>query len=105
MLDKLDALGLRDNTIVIFAGDNGRDTSFHGPGNRSAAGPWRGGYFSTYEGNNRTACIVGVFGQVGIRYVTGMASVDDLVGTGLETINDKSGRWTMPLVFGVRARF
>ena len=48
---------------------------------------------------------IGFFGQVGIRYVTGMASVDDLVGTGLESINDKSGRWTMPLVFGVRARF
>ena len=36
LLDKLDALGLRDNTIVIFAGDNGRDTSFHAPGNRGA---------------------------------------------------------------------
>ncbi len=39
------ALNVRDNTIVIFAGDNGRDTSFQGPGNRSAHGPWRGGYF------------------------------------------------------------
>ena len=58
LLDKLDALGLRDDTIVIFAGDNGRDNAFHAPGNRSASGPWRGGYFSTYEGNNRTACIV-----------------------------------------------
>lgn len=58
LLDKLDALGQRDNTIVIFAGDNGRDDSFHAPGNRGAAGPWRGGYFSTYEGNNRTPGIV-----------------------------------------------
>jgi hypothetical protein len=38
-------------------------------------------------------------------YVTGMAEVDDLVGTGLDTINDKSARWTMPFVFGVRAGF
>jgi arylsulfatase len=43
---------------VIFAGDNGRDTSFHAPGNRGASGPWQGGYFSTYEGNNRTACVI-----------------------------------------------
>lgn len=58
LLDKLDELGLRDNTIVIFAGDNGRDNVFHAPGNRSAPGPWRGGYFSTFEGNNHTACII-----------------------------------------------
>ena len=47
----------------------------------------------------------GVFGQVGVRYVTGMSEVDGLAGTGLETINDKSGRWTIPFLFGVRARF
>ena len=47
----------------------------------------------------------GVFGQLGLRYVTGMSEVDGLAGTGLETINDKSGRWTLPFLFGVRARF
>jgi hypothetical protein len=52
---KLDKLGLRESTIVIFAGDNGRDTSFVAPGNRNAPGPWRGGYFLTYKGSNRTA--------------------------------------------------
>ena len=46
-----------------------------------------------------------VFAQMGLRYVTGMTEVDALVGTGLETINDKSARWTVPFVFGVRARF
>jgi hypothetical protein len=46
-----------------------------------------------------------VFGQLGIRYMTGMSDVDDLAGTGLETINDKSARWTLPVLFGVRARF
>jgi len=58
LLDKIDELGIKENTIVIFAGDNGRDTSFHAPNNRSASGPWRGGYFSTYEGNNRTAGMI-----------------------------------------------
>jgi hypothetical protein len=47
----------------------------------------------------------GFFGQMGVRYLTGMSEVDDLAGTGLETINDKSARWTVPVVFGVRARF
>ena len=32
-----------------------------------------------------------------------LAEVDDLVGTGLETINDKSSRWTLPLVGGARS--
>ena len=57
LLDKIDELGIADNTIVVFAADNGRDTSFHAPGNRGAQGNFRGGYFSTYEGNHRTACI------------------------------------------------
>jgi arylsulfatase len=58
LLDKIDELGIMENSIVIFAGDNGRDTSFHAPNNRSASGPWLGGYFSTYEGNNRTAGMI-----------------------------------------------
>ena len=48
---------------------------------------------------------VGVFGQLGLRYVTGMSDVDGLVGTGLEEINDSSGRWTLPFLVGARARF
>ena len=48
---------------------------------------------------------VGVFGQVGLRYVTGMSNVDPLEGTGLESINDSSARWTLPFLVGVRARF
>jgi hypothetical protein len=37
--------------------------------------------------------------------MSGMSAVDGLAGTGLETINDNSSRWTMPIVFGVRTRF
>ena len=48
---------------------------------------------------------MGIFGQVGFRYVTGMSEVEGLEGTGLETINDSSSRWSFPLVIGVRARF
>lgn len=48
---------------------------------------------------------IGVFGQLGVRWVSGMAEVDDLVGTGLDTINDKSARTTIPFLFGVRMQF
>jgi len=34
-----------------------------------------------------------------------MTEVDALVGTGLETINDKSARWALPILFGARVRF
>ena len=47
----------------------------------------------------------GVFGQLGLRWVSGMSEVDGLIGTGLETINDNSSRWTLPFLVGVRARF
>jgi len=46
-----------------------------------------------------------IYGQIGLRYMTGLAEVDDLVGTGLETINDGSRRWTLPIVIGVSFRF
>ena len=48
---------------------------------------------------------VDVFGQLGLRWVTGMADVDSLEDTALETINDKSARWTLPFLAGVRLRF
>lgn len=43
--------------------------------------------------------------QIGLRHVSGLSEVDQLVGTGLEAINDDSGRLTFPIVIGVRFRF
>jgi len=48
---------------------------------------------------------LGAYGQFGLRYVTGMAAVDGLRGTGLETINDHSARWTLPVIAGIRFQF
>jgi len=47
----------------------------------------------------------GLYGQLGLRYVTGMSELEGLAGTGLETINDNSSRWTLPVLVGVRVRF
>jgi len=48
---------------------------------------------------------IGVYGQVGLRWMTGMADVDQLEDTSLETINDKSARTTFPFLLGVRFGF
>jgi hypothetical protein len=44
-------------------------------------------------------------GQLGFRYNSGLSAIDALAGTGLENVNEKSSRWTMPLTFGVRVKF
>jgi hypothetical protein len=43
--------------------------------------------------------------QLGLRHTSGLADVDQLVGTGLVEINNDSGRLTFPIVVGVRFRF
>jgi arylsulfatase len=55
LLDKLDELGLREHTIVIFAGDNGNEEI---QTDRGTAGFWEGSYFTGMEGSLRTPCIV-----------------------------------------------
>lgn len=53
-LDKLDELGIADNTIVIFAGDNGNEEMLL---HRGTAGFFEGSYFTGMEGSLRTPCI------------------------------------------------
>lgn len=89
LLDKINELKIQNNTIVIFAGDNGRDTSFHGPNNRGASGPWRGGYFSTYEGNNRTAGIIRWPGKIEPRTSDEMMHIVDWFPTLLSLIDNE----------------
>jgi len=61
LMARLDALGLRENTIVIFSADNGpedicvRNASHSGVG---SSGPFRGRKRSLYEGGVRTPFIM-----------------------------------------------
>jgi arylsulfatase len=73
ILDKLDELGVADDTIVVWASDNGADTTYHYPATdpdpvggqwHGFSGPWRGGLFTSLEGSNRTPCIVRWPGKV-----------------------------------------
>lgn len=55
ILDHIDALGLRDNTVLLFASDNGPEFR---PPYRGTAGPWMGTYHTAMEGSLRVPCIV-----------------------------------------------
>ncbi len=61
LLDAVDELGIRDNTIVVFTSDNGPDPTFPSQG---TSGPWRGYYFTHMEGSLRTPFIVRWPGRV-----------------------------------------
>lgn len=61
LLDEVDALGVRDNTVFIFASDNGPE--FRRPW-RGTAGPWTGTYHTAMEGSLRVPCIVRWPGQI-----------------------------------------
>jgi len=55
ILDAVDELGIRDNTIFVFTSDNGPDPSYPWQG---SAGPWRGYYFTHMEGSLRVPFII-----------------------------------------------
>ena len=55
VLDEIDRLGVGDDTIVVFAGDNGPEDMLMW---RGSPGYWEGSYFAGGEGNLRTPCIV-----------------------------------------------
>ena len=101
LLDKIDELGIRDNTIVVFTSDNGRDTSFHAPGNQSAPGNFKGGYFSTGEGNNRTVCIARWPGEIEPGISDGMVHVTDWFPTLMNLVDDAEGVPTDRVLDGI----
>ena len=55
LLDTVEKLGLKDNTIFIFTSDNGPE--MNEPWN-GWAGPWRGTYFTALEGSLRVPFII-----------------------------------------------
>lgn len=55
ILDAVDALGIRDNTIVVFTSDNGPEATWPWQG---SSGPWRGYYFTHMEGSLRVPFII-----------------------------------------------
>jgi arylsulfatase len=55
ILDAIDDLKIRDNTIVVWTSDNGPEYFYPWHG---TAGPWRGNYFTVWEGSLRVAFLI-----------------------------------------------
>jgi arylsulfatase len=73
VLDELESLGLADDTIVVWASDNGPDSTYRFPAGdpdpfggqwNGFGGPWRGSYFTSLEGSNRAPCMIRWPGKV-----------------------------------------
>jgi arylsulfatase len=61
ILDAIDDLHIRDNTIVVFTSDNGPEATWPWQG---SSGPWRGYYFTHMEGSLRAPFIIRWPGQI-----------------------------------------
>jgi len=71
LMKALDRLGLAEKTLVVLCSDNGpvmddgyKDFALEKLGNHRAAGPYRGGKYSVYEGGTRTPFITRWKGRI-----------------------------------------
>ena len=64
VLAKVDQLGLRQNTLIIFLSDHGHSTEERAGFGGGNAGPFRGAKFSLFEGGIRVACIASWPGHI-----------------------------------------
>jgi len=58
LIDKLESLGLRDDTIIVFQSDNGYSTEERAHFGGGNSGPYRGAKFSMFEGGIRLPGII-----------------------------------------------
>ncbi|MCP5523971.1 MAG: sulfatase-like hydrolase/transferase [Verrucomicrobiales bacterium] len=64
VLRKLEALGLREDTIVIYQSDNGHSTEERAHLGGGNAGPYRGHKFSLFEGGIRLPAVISWPGRI-----------------------------------------
>jgi arylsulfatase len=79
ILDAVNDLGIRDNTVVIWMSDNGPEYFYPWHG---TAGPWRGNYFTAWEGSLRVPFIIRWPGKIPANSVSNeIVHVVDLLPT------------------------
>ncbi len=64
LLKKVDELGLRDNTIIVFQADQGHSEEVRTFGGGGSAGPYRGSKFSLFEGGIRVPAMISWPGHI-----------------------------------------
>jgi arylsulfatase len=101
ILDKLEELGVTEDTIVAWVSDNGADTTYRFPAIdpdpaggqwHGFSGPWRGGLFTALEGSNRTPCMIRWPGKIS----PGQVSNEIVHEVDLFTTLVKAGGATVP---------
>lgn len=92
ILEAIDELGISDNTIVIWTSDNGPEYFYPWHG---TSGPWRGNYFTAWEGSLRVAFLIRWPGNIAAGSVSNeIVHITDLLPTfarvaGYEVPNDR----------------
>ncbi len=93
VLDAIDDLGVKENTIVIWMSENGPEEIFPHNG---TAGPWRGTYFTALEGSLRAPFLIRWPGKINAGAVNNeIMHITDLYPTlariaGAEVPNDRT---------------
>jgi len=95
VMDKLDELGLAENTLVIFTSDNGpvfydgyEDGAIENHHGHRPQGPWRGGKYLPFEGSFRMPTIARWPGQIESGLVSdALLSQVDLVASLAQLVN------------------
>ncbi len=103
IFDRLKALGIDDNTLVIFTSDNGGATH-HGAVNK----PLRGGKGTTWEGGQRVCCVARWPGKIQPKSETDALAVTfdlmptfaKLAGGSVPTDRMIDGKDISPILFG-----
>lgn len=75
VIDKVDALGLRENTLIIFMSDHGHSVEERANFGGGYSGPYRGHKFTLWEGGVRVPCIASWPGKIPEGEVRGQVAV------------------------------
>ena len=105
LLKKLDDLGIRENTIIVFQSDNGHSTEERAHNGGGSAGPYRGAKQCLFEGGIRVPAAISWPGKLPANQVRKQFTVNtdwmptlaELCGIPLDTSN-MDGKSLVPLI-------